>query len=337
MDFESHINKPNKLNHSAPAITARLAYPSWLEAAAALKAQNLGFVLVTVLDVTGSAPRDAGTKMLVSSQGIADTIGGGHLEYLAISHAQALLRQPLCNDNNQSSSNDNKQSLNRKNQIEHYPLGARLGQCCGGRVTLLYECFLTTQTPVFIFGAGHVGQALISILAKLPLAITWVDTRQNEFPERIPTGVKTVVSQAPHEELMDVPAGGFVVVMTHNHTQDFDIVRTALARDDLAYVGVIGSQTKANRFRNRLEHRGISTEKRAFLRCPIGLDAVPGKHPMEVAVSVAGELIARYHEIHNRSQDQSQGQSVAQPASAHIAQDVSPSNNLTSKPTLTPA
>ena len=275
--------------------------------------------------------------MLVSSQGIADTIGGGHLEYLAISHAQALLRQPLLNSD--------KQSLNSKNQIEHYPLGARLGQCCGGRVTLLYECFLTTQTPVFIFGAGHVGQALISILAKLPLAITWVDTRQNEFPKRIPTGVKTVVSQAPHEELMDVPAGGFVVVMTHNHTQDFDIVHTALARDDLAYVGVIGSQTKANRFRNRLEHRGISAAKRAFLRCPIGLDAVPGKHPMEVAVSVAGELIARYHEIHNRSQDHSQGhsqdhsqgQSVAQPASAHIAQDVSPYTHLASKPTLTPA
>lgn len=259
-------------------------YPSWLEAASALKARHQSFVLVTVLNVTGSVPRDTGTKMLVCHEGAVDTIGGGHLEYLAIAEAQDLL--------NASSPEETTQ------KIEEYALGARLGQCCGGRVTLLYESFLTHHKPVFVFGAGHVGRALIPILAELPLSVTWIDERPHEFPSLIPHGVKVSVSHSPHEDVADIPSGAYVIVMTHNHGTDFDIVRTALARDDLAYVGVIGSQTKANRFRHRLAHRGFDTNKINFLHCPIGLSSVPGKKPMEVAVSIAAELIGLYQPKH---------------------------------------
>lgn len=268
-------------------------YPSWIEAAAALKARQQSFVLITVLTVTGSAPRPAGTKMLVCDQGVVDTIGGGHLEYKAMAKAQSWLA---------ASSLDGGEQL-----TEEYPLGARLGQCCGGRVTLLYERFLVHHKPVFIFGAGHVARALVSILAELPLKITWVDSRPEEFPDTIPHNARRVISDQPYDNVMDIPPATYVIVMTHNHTLDFDIVRHALSRDDLAYVGVIGSQTKANRFRNRLEHRGFSADKIRLLHCPIGLSSIPGKRPMEVAVSVAGELIGRYHA------DQKKAESTAEP------------------------
>ena len=118
----------------------------WAEAAAALSQRGEAYVLVTVIGVQGSSPRDRGTKMLVSATGAVDTIGGGHLEYAAINRAREML---VVGDDAQ--------------HLEEFPLGAKLGQCCGGRVTLLYECFASTATAVALFGAGHVGRALVEI------------------------------------------------------------------------------------------------------------------------------------------------------------------------------
>lgn len=272
--FEPDDDKQKNLDLSPSA--------TWIEAAAKLKARGEAFVMVTVLSVHGSAPRNAGTKMLVWSGGIIETIGGGHLEYKAIAEAKAMLDAP-------------KSSSQALHKLEEYPLGPQLGQCCGGKVSLLYELFNAAEAEIILFGAGHVGKALVSVLSQLPLCITWVDQRQDEFPESIPQNTKAIVSDAPFEEVAQIPSGSIVIVMTHNHAMDFDIVRAALARNDLDYVGVIGSRIKAKRFRKRLEHRGFSPEKINFLKCPIGLSAVPGKHPMEVAVSVAGEIIALYH------------------------------------------
>ena len=249
----------------------------WAEAAAALSQRGEGYVLVTVLGVKGSAPRDSGTKMLVAADLCVDTIGGGHLEYAAINRARALL-----------AAGENQQRL------EEFPLGPKLGQCCGGRVTLLYECFATAATPVALFGAGHVGRALIPLLAQLPLRVRWIDSRLDEFPDDIPASVTRVVVPHPEDEVADLAPGTLVLVMTHQHPLDYAITEAVLRRGDAGFLGVIGSQTKAQRFRMRLEHRGFPRDAIATMHCPIGLAEVPGKRPMEVAISVAAQLIPLY-------------------------------------------
>lgn len=249
----------------------------WAEAAATLGQRGEGYVLVTVLGVKGSAPRDSGTKMLVAADICVDTIGGGHLEYAAINRARALL---VAGENCQ--------------HLEEFPLGPKLGQCCGGRVTLLYECFAATATPVAVFGAGHVGRALVTLVAQLPLRVRWIDSRLDQFPDDIPAGVTRVVAQHPQEEVADLPPGVFVLVMTHEHPLDYAITEAVLRRGDAGFLGIIGSQTKAQRFRMRLEHRGFHRDAIASMHCPIGLREVPGKRPMEVAVSIAAQIIPLY-------------------------------------------
>lgn len=249
----------------------------WAEAAAALGQRGEAYVLITVIGVKGSAPRDSGTKMLVGAGLTVDTIGGGHLEYAAINRARELL---LAGEDRQ--------------HLEEFPLGAKLGQCCGGRVTLLYECFASTATPVALFGAGHVGRALAPLLAQLPLRVRWIDSRLEQFPEVIPAGVTRVLAAHPQDEVADLPPGAVVLVMTHQHPLDYAITEAVLRRGDASFLGVIGSETKARRFRLRLEHRGFSAAAIAGVHCPIGLAEVPGKRPMEVAVSVAAQVIALY-------------------------------------------
>jgi len=254
-------------------------FRDWAEAAAALSQRGEAYVLVTVIGVKGSSPRDMGTKMLVSATYAVDTIGGGHLEYAAISRAREML---VAGDDAQ--------------HLEEYPLGAKLGQCCGGRVTLLYECFATTATPIALFGAGHVGCALVEILAHLPVRVRWIDSRLEQFPEQIPAGVTRVAAAHPEDEVADLPPGAFVLVMTHQHPMDYAITEAVMRRGDAGFLGVIGSETKARRFRMRLERRGFSQSAVDSLHCPIGFSEVPGKRPMEVAVSIAAQVIARYHQ-----------------------------------------
>lgn len=263
-------------------------YLDWMDAAAKLRARGEAFVLITVLEVKGSAPRDSGTKMLVTEAQTVDTIGGGHLEYSAIATARQLLTS-ACN----------------QQKIEDFPLGAKLGQCCGGSVKILFESFAALATPLTLFGAGHVGRALVTILAPLPFRITWVDSRDDEFPDTLPAGVKKEVLIAPEDAVQDLSAGSFVVVMTHQHPLDYAITEAVLKRNDCSYLGVIGSITKARRFAMRLAHRGFNEIQIARMVCPIGSPDVPGKHPMEVAVSIAAQLIALQHSLRNATQTSS--------------------------------
>lgn len=252
-------------------------FQHWADAAAALREQGEGYVLVTVLTVKGSAPRDAGTKMLVSAERTVNTIGGGQLEHHAIQTARELLLQ----------GRDQQQLLD-------YPLGPKLGQCCGGRVQLLYECFAPSTVQIALFGAGHVGRALVTILAQLPVRLRWIDSRSEEFPNNIPAGIEKVVSPDPEAEVARLNPGAYVIVMTHDHPLDYAIAEAALKRNDTVYVGVIGSATKAKRFRLRLNYWGFPAAAIDHMRCPIGLSEVAGKQPMEVAVSIAAEIIALY-------------------------------------------
>lgn len=247
----------------------------WVEAIAQLQAQGRDHVLITLLGSRGSTPRENGTKMVISRAASFGTIGGGHLELKAQEIALAMLVQE-----------------GEQQKIEYFPLGPGLGQCCGGSTTVLFESFKGNQFNIMLFGAGHVGLALTDILKQLPCQLHWVDNREALHPTSLPTNVKAVISEQPADEVADMPAGSDYLIMTHNHQLDFEILEAVLKRGDARYVGLIGSETKWRRFKMRLEHKGYTPDFYRDVHCPVGLAAVPGKRPIEVAVSVAGELIA---------------------------------------------
>lgn len=236
------------------------------------------YIVVTLIGARGSTPRSSGTKMVVAESLVRGTIGGGELEHRVIARARELL------------TDEGPAQL-----LEHYPLGEKLGQCCGGSTSVLYERFVPCAPALYLFGAGHVGKALAPLLATLPLRVHWVDERPRMLPEQVPEGLTTISEDDGLRVIDNAEANAYFVIMTHNHPLDFALVERALARGDAAYVGVIGSDSKARRFRLRLAHRGYGDEAIDSVYCPIGLDAVPGKRPAEIAVSVAAQLIAHYH------------------------------------------
>ena len=250
---------------------------SWIDTLADLQRSGDAYVLVTVIGTRGSSPREAGSKMVVTAEHSYDTIGGGHLEYKAIAKARELLLK--------------KQD---SQHFEEYPLGAALGQCCGGKVSVLFEHFAERGKEVWLFGAGHVAKAMQPLLAALPLRVHWVDRREEQFPEFIPDNVELCLTDDPVGELSRASAGSYMLVLTHNHQLDYELTEAALKRGDLEFLGVIGSETKALRFRQRLAHRQFSEADIAKLICPVGLEQVSGKRPMEVAISIVGQLITLY-------------------------------------------
>lgn len=250
----------------------------WIDAAKTLENSGRPYVMITVLGARGSTPRDSGTKMLVSEERNYCTIGGGHLEYKALEIAQTMLR-----------------SGEAEQRIENFPLGARLGQCCGGSTSVLFESFPGSKLNIMLFGAGHVGKALVSILEQLPCRLWWVDTREEQLPEQVADNVTMVLTDTPADEVGTMPTGSYYIVMTHSHPMDFDITAAAIKRADARYVGLIGSDTKWQRFQMRFEHHNYPLEQYTQVHCPVGLAAVPGKLPIEVAISIAGEIIGEYH------------------------------------------
>ena len=233
-------------------------------------------VEVLVVEVLGSAPRDAGTRMWVSATEAHGTIGGGNLEYTALEIAREMLLS-------------GETSRQRK-----FVLGDTLGQCCGGNVTLAFSRVeqmegKEAQFDVLLFGAGHVGREVATILERLPCRLTWVDSRSDQFPAQ--TTARVVIDEEPGFAVDDAPSGAFYLVMTHSHALDYDIVERALRRSDARFVGMIGSETKAAKLRARLTARGVDASR---LVSPIGLFKA-GKHPAEVAVSAVAQLLQLRH------------------------------------------
>jgi xanthine dehydrogenase accessory factor len=248
----------------------------WLQALNALAETGIEAVLVTVVEVKGSTPREAGAKMVVTRDKIYDTVGGGHLELKAIELSRAMLRQS---------------PLPEAPAIHRFPLGPSLGQCCGGEATLLLEPIQPPSFHIALFGAGHVGKALVKLLGDLPCRVTWTDPRGEMFPDVPPANVTINISDEPEAEVVALSAGSFVLVMTHSHPLDQRILEAALKRDDFRYVGLIGSATKRARFLSRLRARGLRETELARLTCPIGIDGAGGKHPAEIAIAVAAQLL----------------------------------------------
>ena len=239
--------------------------------------------LVQVQQVQGSAPREVGAWMAVSVglapgslHGLVGSIGGGHLEYQAMAHAQQVLagRQP--------------------HGVQRYALGPSLGQCCGGVVHLAYRVVgvqdlpslqlrQARRLPVAVFGAGHVGQALVAALQRLPCSIVWVDSRPGLWPDSaVADACTTLVQSDPVQDAVaDLPAGSRVVILTHSHVEDWDISAACLARQreagDLPFVGLIGSASKWASFRRRLLERGFDAAAVDAVQCPVGIPGIAGK------------------------------------------------------------
>lgn len=253
-----------------------------------------------VLEAAGSAPREAGAWMLVAPTRLFGTIGGGAMELKVVETARTLL-------------------ISGGAPVEMtLPLGPEIGQCCGGRVSVqLRRLDGATKTSVaaagrravdatpavYVFGAGHVGTALARLLAELPVRAVLIDSRAEALAAAI-DGVAQRLTALPEAEIRSAECGAAFVVATHDHALDFLIVGEALARDDAAYVGLIGSQTKRKRFEGWFRTR----EARAAillprLICPIGvaafaerpMDEAVAKRPDVIALAVATEIVARLY------------------------------------------
>lgn len=233
-----------------------------------------GHVLVTVIEALGSTPREAGAKMAVSLDAVVDSIGGGTLEMEAIATARRLIAEGV-----------------ETPSIEKLMLGADRDQCCGGACTLLFEPFPPSGPEIAVFGAGHVAHALVRALDGTSLHVLCIDERleflETPFVGRVHTRLRT----DPAAEVASLAPGTIALVMTHSHDRDYEIVRALLARDDLGLVGLIGSKTKAARFRRRLLDAGVAPEKVAAMACPIGMTEIGGKRPAEIAISIAAWLL----------------------------------------------
>ncbi|HLV05301.1 xanthine dehydrogenase accessory protein XdhC [uncultured Georgenia sp.] len=256
----------------------------WLDALARARAEGTSAVLATVSAVRGHAPREAGAKMVVTSAGTHDTIGGGNLEATVVDRARELLAAGT-----------------RAPETLVLPLNDRVTtrhgrQCCGGEVTVLLEP-LPARPTVAVFGAGHVGLELARILARHPLTVHLVDSRAGQLDgARELTGQVAGVhlhhAPAPETVLETLPSGAHVYVMTHDHAEDMVLCDAALRRGDLE-VGLIGSRAKWARFRKRLVEDGHPAAAVDAITCPIGLPGLTGKSPAVIAVSVAADLLAR--------------------------------------------
>ena len=266
--------------------------------------------VVSIIKADGSTPRDVGTRMAVTkNSNIVGTIGGGALEFAVVNDAVRLMSE---------NGSDGRE--------RDWPLGPDLGQCCGGRVRTLTEIFVRKDrhlliqrsgselsaelTNVVLFGAGHVGRAIALALAPLPFSLQWVDSRADAFPPLIVRSARAIVSEAPAEEIIKTPKGTFVLIMTHSHTLDFEIVEAALNKPDLAYIGLIGSETKRIRFENRLRALAVNEKNIARLHCPIGVPGISGKEPSLIAASVAADLLIRQEGLRKRSEQGSFRQDV---------------------------
>ena len=264
--------------------------------------------MVSVVGVEGSTPREAGARIVVTPLGFHGSIGGGTLEWHAIAKATALL------------------GTHKQHKLSSHSLGPDLGQCCGGRVQLVTEVFTLHDLPearhfdrleregmfaiagrivddnfmeqfgnsnrrLLLFGAGHVGRALVLTLAPLPFDVTWIDPRDGSFPAMAPSNVKMVLAPDPVAEVANARADSFALVMTHDHSLDLQIVAATLGSSDVVFTGLIGSATKRARFAKRLREAGIADEQISAMACPIGISSIKSKHPAAIAAGVVVQLL----------------------------------------------
>lgn len=289
--------------------------------------------MVSLLDTAGSTPREAGARLIMDrAGGFRGTIGGGTLEWRLIAEAQRALAHaatgfstqtlPLGPDLGQCcggrvvaaievfDTDDLAWIAPLATAEAGGPISTHATRDARGRMARrlvatphatpmtyrpatgeLWETFGALLRPLLVFGAGHVGRALILQAAQLPFAVTWVDPRPDAFPAAMPRDVR--VMKDPLVALAGAPDGGFVLVMTHSHALDLEIVDGALRAGRFDYVGLIGSATKRARFERQLADAGLSQPTIDRLHCPIGLPSIRSKLPAVIAAATLADLIAR--------------------------------------------
>ena len=155
----------------------------------------------------------------------------------------------------------------------------------------LLELYGLNKFRLMLFGAGHIGKAIIGVMSELPCHVTWVDARPDMFPACIPSNVEKVVSEMNDQIIAGAQPGTFFLVMTHSHPLDLELCEHILRRQDFGYLGLIGSKTKRTRFEKRLLQKGLGQDEVRRLTCPIGLPEITGKYPGAIAVSVAAQIL----------------------------------------------
>lgn len=237
-----------------------LAAADWLDTLATCRRGAIPCVLVTATHGTASAG-----KLVVTPDCAIGTLGAG-LDRQAVEIARELLAGGE---------------------------GARLKQLGAPEAPalFLFEPIGASDFHIVLFGAGHVGRALVHVLAGLPCRITWVDSREDEFPRALPDNVTVACTDTPTCEVGAAAPGTYFLVMTHSHALDQELAESILARSDFAYFGLIGSASKRRAFEKRMENRGVPPARFRDMTCPIGVPGIAGKEPAAIAVAVAAELL----------------------------------------------
>lgn len=255
---------------------------TWLDDAYKLSQAKEDFVMISLINVSGHAPRKAGTKMLVSLSASYGTIGGGNLEQSSIDKARVLLQNKV-----------------RSPELLSLKLNPKSGdfgrQCCGGEVTILLEPIYPQRPSIAIFGAGHVASALLHILSLLAIDIYLIDSR----PEQLKQGLgenslarlHSLHAAIPEVILEQLPSDSHLLIMTHDHAEDIAILDQALRLEAFGFIGLIGSKVKWQHFQKELRKQGHSDDALKRVTSPIGLSTVPGKSPAAIAIATAAQLL----------------------------------------------
>ena len=254
--------------------------PTFFDALADLMAAEVPLVAVTVVDTVGSVPQDRGAKMIVTAEGLHfGTVGGGKVETKAIEEARRMLEG------------------GEPTKFVQWSLQRDVGMTCGGAVKLYFEAHNAQRWQIFVFGAGHVANALLTLLVHFDCHITCIDPRP-EWLSRLPQSPKltTIQSSDMPSLVKTLPPDAFVILMTMGHTTDKPILLEILRSRDFPYVGVIGSDSKAAVLRRDIDEAGLPEEAKRAFYCPIGLD-LGSNHPYEIAVSAVAQMIGIRDEV----------------------------------------
>ena len=251
--------------------------------------QNINFnndiVKGKILDIKGSSPNNIDDIILISQDTIFGTIGGGNLEYLVIDEAKKLLNKKI------------------KNKILSIPLGPGIGQCCGGYVQIELSLHKNSKDALkneslkknikpnlYIFGSGHIGQAIISKLENINFNTFIIDSREDYLNMTNIKDINYLLSKKPWEIVSKLDDNSYFIVLTHSHDFDFKILNAVLKKNN-TFVGLIGSVTKKKRFYKRLINNGHNKSIVEKIECPIGIDIGNSKDPNEIAFSIITRIL----------------------------------------------